>query len=298
VLCGIPGLLFLFNSILSGYYIGKWIYTIKRVDWNIGFVCLSLEWIGNVIRVLEMILYPTHNNFKLIGADVLITLPMCITLISGILIVFFWLDLTTDPFYHGKFLGVMKIPAFIFMFICMVIEISLDIARNSTDQIDFIMAIIGFYTLIHLFVVLFNFIAGYRILRTLKKQIKIRKSLIMIIHRIIYSGMATMLGILVLVLCTFPLFLVPLGSSILWLCLQISFFFQSIFLITIFQKPKNKKKSRDTSSAIQSKETTSSAKETTEMVSTKEKEETTEMVYAKETSIQLNSSNLNQSPSI
>jgi len=260
----ILSLLFLFNSILSAYCIGKWIYTIKNIDWNIGFVCLSLEWIANVLRVVQMILHPTYNLFKLSGTDVLLSLPMCITLISGILIVFFWLDLTSDPFYHGKFLGVMKIPAFIFMFFCFGIEISLDIARNTTDKIDFTGPVIAFYTLIHVVVVLFNFIAAYRVLQTLKKQTKIKESLTMIIHRIIYSGMATIIGTLVLVLVASGLLNHPWGITMLWFLLEISFFFQSIFLITVFQIPQYKN-TTNSSTAKDSQDTTS-AKETTEMV--------------------------------
>jgi len=254
---------FLFNSILSAYCIGKRIYTIKNIDWNIGFVCLSLEWIANVLRVVQMILHPTYNLFKLSGTDVLLSLPMCITLISGILIVFFWLDLTSDPFYHGKFLGVMKIPALIFIFVCFGIEISLDIARNMTDQIEFTDSIIVFYTVIHVIVVLFNFIAAYRVLQTLKKQPKIKERLTMIIHRIIYSGTATIIGTLVFVLVASELFNHPWGISMLWCLLEISFFFQSIFLITIFKIPQYKNTTN--SSSAKGSLATTSAKET-EMV--------------------------------
>jgi hypothetical protein len=81
------------------------------------------------------------------------------------------LDLTSDPFYHGKFLGIMKIPAGVFIGICFVLEIISDVIRNVT-QIDFINYIIYFYGVSLALVAIFNFIAAYRVLQSLKRDTK------------------------------------------------------------------------------------------------------------------------------
>jgi hypothetical protein len=232
----VTGFLYLFNVVLSGYRIGNWIYVIKGVDYTIGFLCLGLEFLCNVARILQIIFYGTYNNYLLSGVSVLITLPFCITLITSIIIVFFWLDLTSDPFYHGKFLGIMKIPAGVFIGICFVLEIISDVIRNVT-QIDFINYIIYFYGVSLALVAIFNFIAAYRVLQSLKRDTK--KKLRKIIYRIIASGISTLLGVAILFSFLHPTInWTPNGWLLSWFFLYFAFWLQSTLLIFIFQVPK------------------------------------------------------------
>jgi len=167
----------------------------------------------------------------------LVTLPWCITLVTSILIVFFWLDLTSDPFYHGKFLGIMKIPAFIFIVICLVLEFTCFILRMLTP-IDFFSYVICFYGVSLSLIVIFNFTAAYRVLQPLKKAPETKKKLRRIVYRIIASGIAIAFGVLAFFLFFTPLFYTPAG----WLCIYWGVYFnmwlQSALLILIFQVPK------------------------------------------------------------
>jgi len=218
----------------------KWIYTLRdKFEINIGFSCLVLEWICNLLRVIQSILTPLHNNFRLPFVDILYTLPICLTLITSILIVFFWLDLTSDPFYQGKFLGVMKIPAIIFVSFLLTIEIVFDCVRAFTTY-DFMHLIVGCYIILHLIVVIFNIVAGYRILQSLKRQSDGKMKLRIIIRRIILSGIVTILGIVIFGLILSPLVNYPIPAMILFFLLFGSFFLQSILLITILKIPKHR----------------------------------------------------------
>jgi len=233
-------LLFLTNSIFAGYRIVKWLYTMKQdFKWNIGLMCLTLEWICNILRVLQIVLICLHNNFRLPGTETLYTLPLCFTLITSIVVVFFWLDLTSDPFYNGKFLGAMKIPAIIFITLFLLTELILDICRAYTD-IDFLSSILGFYFVFHSIVTIFNFIASYRILSALKEQKEGKKKLKRIILRIIYSGITTMMGVFLYILFLSPLMNTPVPYIILFGLIYFTFFLQSLLLITIFRVPKRK----------------------------------------------------------
>jgi len=243
-------LMFLVNFLYASYLIMKWVKA-NGIDWNIGFICLLLESISNLLRVLGMILAPEYSNFILPAVDIIQTFPLCISLIASILIVFFWLDLTSDPFYHGKFLGTMKVPAFIFICILLVVEISFDILRNinSTANLVSFTVLIAFYMLIHLCVVIFNFVAGYRILKRSKESKgKENQKLNRIIHRIIYSGVVTLCSNVVMFALVSPIADYPVGLFLTYWLVVFAFFLQSFFLITIFQLPQQKMKTGQTSS--------------------------------------------------
>jgi len=236
-------LMYLVNSIYAIYRITKWLWTLKK-DFSIslGFVCLSLEAISNLLRVLQGIVDPLRNNFGLDGADLLFSIPACITSIAGILIVFFWLDLITDPFYHGKFLGVMKIPALLLIFLLIIIEITNDFLRTTQQKIDISNISLSVYLVVQIIVVLFNIIAGYRVLRSLKENEKAdnKKRITTIIRLIIYSGIVTLVGSIVLAICISPVADIPLGNIISFGFLYFSFFVQSFLLIKIFKLPKQR----------------------------------------------------------
>jgi len=264
LICTFMVLMFFINTVYAGFRIVKWIYTLRdKFEINIGFSCLVLEWICNLLRVIQSILTPLHNNFRLPFVDILYTLPICLTLITSILIVFFWLDLTSDPFYQGKFLGVMKIPAIIFVSLLLTIEIVFDYIRAFTNY-DFMHLIVSCYIILHLIVVIFNIVAGYRILKSLSKQSDGKKKLRIIIRRIILSGIVTILGIVVFGLVVSPLVNYPIPATILFFLLFGSFFLQSILLITILKIPKH----RETMSSSET--NNSSLKDTQDISITKE----------------------------
>jgi len=228
-------ILFLFNVCLSSYKIIRWIIIRKGIDLRIGFICLSLECICNIIRVIQMIIMPFYNYYHLTGADILITLPACLTMITALLVVFFWLDLTSDPFYKGKFLGIMKIPALIFIILCFIFEIVSDILRIYIT-INLLEAITSFYTIILAIISIFEFVAAWRIFKISKNKMKSKKRIIT--YRIIWSGVMTMFGVIMLVIFRTPVTEFPINYAIVWFFIYVSFFVQSLLLITIFQEPK------------------------------------------------------------
>jgi len=141
-------------------------------------------------------------------------------------------------------MGMMKVPALVFIFICFASEISLNILRSITDQVDFYYPIIGLYSIIQIMVAIFNTIAGYRFLRSLK-QTECRKRVKMIIWRIILSGIIYIISFFIMV--SARQFDSPLTLVLFWLSLQILWFLQSILLITIFTVPKKKTETEETS---------------------------------------------------
>jgi len=228
------GLLYLFNICLSGYRLAKWIYLIKGIDYTLGFLCLSLEFLYNFLRVLQIIFYGTYNNFALNGADLLVTLPWCITTIISILIIFFWLDFTGDPFYHGKFLGIMKIPAVLFIAFCLVLEILCYILRLLTTR-DYYNTLIIFYSVSLTLIVIFNFTAAYRIIQPLQNEIK--ETLRIIIYRVLASGISIVIGVIVFFLFFGTIIQTPNGWLMLFFVLYFFFWLQSVLLILIFNPP-------------------------------------------------------------
>jgi len=167
--------IFLINIVFAVYRIVRWLYKQKRCEISIGLTCLCLECIFNTLKAMGAIINPSFNNFHLNGSDTFTSLPACINLISAILVVFFWIDLTSDPFYHGKFLGAMKIPAFIIIVLLILMEVTLDILRTTQSTIDTLTISLSFYLIIHFIVVLFNIIAGYRFLNTIKEKTDMKK---------------------------------------------------------------------------------------------------------------------------
>jgi len=146
----------------------------------------------------------------------------------------------------------------------------MDIARSFTDQIDMAYTTVSFYMGMHIFLSIFNLVAGYRILQTINKQSKTKDRLRMIIRRIIYSGFATMFGLLILTISITPANQYPFGVAILWSLLQISFFLQSLLLITIFQVPKKKKARSSTTKKSLTDSTSASASASASTTNTKE----------------------------
>jgi len=256
-------LMFVINTLFSGYRIVKWIYTLgyERFEFNIGFGCLTLEWLCNLIRSFQCVLFTLHNNYKLNAIDILTSLPICITLITSILIVFFWLDLTSDPFYQGKFLGIMKIPAIIAIVLLIAIEILFDAIRTVTT-LDFFNVQMAIYIILHLIVVLFNIVAGFKVLVSINKQSDGKKKLKLVIKRIIMSGIVSILGIILLGLMISSFLYYPVSSVVVYFLLFVTFWLQSLLLIMIFKIPKHREMISST--------TNSSVKETHDMSSTKE----------------------------
>jgi len=237
-------ILFSVNIIIIAWFrIFQWIRQSNPFEVSLGFACLCIELCANLVRIIEALIYPLYNYYLLPGADVIKTLPICLSLISGILVVFFWLDLTSDPFYHGKFLGVMKIPAVILMGLCLGIEIIFDFLKTLTT-IALGNAIYYFFLLLHIFIIIFSFVAAWRILKKLELKSRTNKKK-KITYRIIVSGSITVLGFILIILINTVLAIIenPPAFMFVWTLLFVTFGLQSTVLINIFQGPKIKQKS-------------------------------------------------------
>jgi hypothetical protein len=252
------GLLFLFNSVFSGNRLVRWIIVKRGIEYSLGFGCLSLEFLCNFMRVIQIFFWSLHNNYGIHHIEMIYTLPFCLTTITSIIIVFFWLDLTSDPLYHGKFMGIMKIPAFILILSLIAAEITIDVIRVYGTT-DYAMITVIFYGTCLLVVVIVNYIAAYRILKPFSKTEETKKKVRKVIYRILGSGVATIFGVLV-----FYIFLdarvqfTPAAKGTMWFLQYFFFFLQSLVLITIFKVPK------PTSTKDTTKETTKESTKDTE----------------------------------
>jgi len=250
---------YFFNVCLAGYRLVKWMIVKKGIDYNIGFGCLALEWLCNLLRVIQFPFWGLYNNFLIPGIDVLYTIPWCLTGVTSIIIVFFWLDLTSDPLYHGKFMGIMKIPAGIFIVGLITTEITFDVLRQvGTDYQKDLLII---YAFTHLLVVTVNFIAAYRILMPFNKNVETKKKIRKIVYRIIGSGIATIPGVILFLFFALDpqIQATPIKRGFTWFFLYFLFFLQSLLLILIFKVPK--KPTFGSSSGKDTKETKETSKD-------------------------------------
>jgi len=239
--CVFLPLLFSINLIFASYRIGIWIYTEEKFPLTVGFICLCLEWICNALRFIQTILNPNRNKFGLPGANVINSIPICFSLICLVIIVFFWLDLTADPFYHGKLLGVMKIPAIIFIVIIILFEISTDVVRAVFPIYSFGADVqILTYLIFHSLLVIFCFCASYRILQNAKRSKLQKKKLFRVTYFIIGSGVLNICSTIVFCFVLSDYFLYNIyGNISIWFFLYLFFFGQSLLLIFIFKAPKH-----------------------------------------------------------
>jgi len=208
----------------------------------VGFICLCLEWICSALRFIQTIINPNRNKFGLPGAHIINTFPMCLSLISLVIIIFFWLDLTADPFYHGKLLGVMKIPAIIFIVMIILFEISTSIVRLVYPIHSFGADVqMVTYLIFHSLLVIFCFIASYRILQNAKRSKLQKKKLIRVTYFIIGSGVLSICFLIIFSFMTFSdyFFYSVYGNLSIWFMFYLFCFGQSLFLIFIFKAPKH-----------------------------------------------------------
>jgi len=259
----ILGCAFLSNVILSGYRLTMWTWYKGGIDLTLGFLCLTLELLQNFGRVLQFIFWGLHNNFRIPFIDVLITIPWCITGITSIIITFFWLDLTSDPLYHGSFMGIMKIPALIFAVGMIIGEVACDIVRTTSASDDYINQVIFFYGAFVLFIATINFVAAYRILKPFNKTVDTKEKVKKIIYRIILSGIAQILSVFFVFIFLYPpTVFTPQARYSLNFLLYTFYFLQSVLLITIFQVPEKLKTSssshKEGSTSSKTKDNTSS----------------------------------------
>jgi hypothetical protein len=242
-------LMFIINLIFASYRIGYWIYSERKLSFTVGFICLCLEWICNALRFIQTIINPNRNKYGLLGAGIINSIPICFSLITLVIIIFFWLDLTADPFYHGKFLGVMKIPAIILMLLIVVFEISVNVVRVAFPVYSFGADVqILTYLIIHSLLVIFSFVASYRILKNARRSKLQKKKLIRITYFIIASGVLNIFSTIIFSFMTSDYFLYNIYANLsLWFLLYLFFFGQSLLLIFIFKAPKHIKSSTATS---------------------------------------------------
>jgi len=256
--------MFFFNVCLAGYRLVQWMYRKGGIDKNIGFLCLFLEFINNLLRVIQICFWGLHNNFNIIHMDILYTIPWCITDLTTIIIVFFWLDLAVDPLYHGKFMGMMRVPAGILFLMIVIAEIALDVVRvyGTTDYTEYVVICYGTCLLV---VVLANFGAIFMILKPFDKSHETKKKVRRIIYRILGSGLASIFGVGIFFgFINVENQYTPAGKTSMWFFLYFFFFLQSLLLIMIFKVPKKSAISSSNKNTKDTKENTSSNKETKE----------------------------------
>jgi len=224
-------IMFTFNVLLASYQLTLWIK--YNAPLTIGLLCLITELIVNILRVIQVIINPLYNIYNLKLVDILTTITICLALISSILVVFFWLDLTSDPFYHGKFLGIMRKPALGFIGFSICFELICDFVRISLSFPYIVIFISAFYLLAHGVVSIFYFVAAARILKShLEERIQ------RVSYRIIASGICTFFSWVFLILFWTPVATNPIPYAVMWFLLLVTFFLQSYMLIIVFKIPR------------------------------------------------------------
>jgi len=220
------------NVVLSTYIL--WLKFRFKPVLSVAFISLCLESVSNTIRVIQAIIYPWYNVYLIPAVDITLTLPMCLTLITGLLVIFYWFDLTSDPFFHkrGKFLGMMKRPVIIIATILVLFEITLDLLRNLVT-FDVVEAVLLSYTIIHGIIAVFYFVAAWKML-DFGKFSETKKFLRVITERIICIGLAAILSLICISLILTPATFTPIGFVTVWFIMLFSFSLQSFLLITIF----------------------------------------------------------------
>jgi len=232
--------LFSLNVVLASYKVYNWI---KSVGWeklkiSIGLSCLILEWLASFMRILNAIFMPAFLNlYKIHGIDLLITVPLCLSMISAILLIFFWFEITTNPFARGKksgFLGKLKIPCIILSVLFILVEIFLDIFRTILFFFDMQSVLIICYFVIHALVAILYFVAAYRILAITNKSAD-KQRLRSITYKIVASGIATVFVTFFMILFLADAVSAPLGQYFNMQLSGIALFFQGFFVILIFE---------------------------------------------------------------
>jgi len=252
-------LMFIGNVVFSCYKIIKWRFIRGELNLSIGLICLFLEVACNSIRAIIGIIAPTYNIYSLPNYDTSMSVSFCISLITGILVIFFWFDVTIDPFFHknGKCLGFMKIPTIAFICFLILLEVVTSVAR-SFIKFDVIMYVLVIYIALYLLIGIFYFIAGWRILVISKDSI-VKPKLRSITHRIVWSGVFNILAGISMILVTTPLTYSPLPFVMCSGAFYVTVFIQSLILITIFSPSGKKSEENRTPSNSTAKESGGSA---------------------------------------
>jgi hypothetical protein len=256
-------LLFLGNVALTLYKIFQWKLQ-RGFSLSIGLICLYMEVAVNSTRVIQQIVAPNFNIYSLPNYESVSSVAFCFTLITGILVIFFWFDLTTDPFFHksGKCLGIMKIPAIVVISILLLIEILTDLIRNFL-MFDALVICLMIYVSLYFLIGIFYFIAGWRIL-AISKTSNSKKKLRNITYRIVCSGAANIIAGLAMLSITTPITFMPGPFIILNAIFYLAIFAQSLLLITIFSPGKNPEKSSPSKTLTPNDVPLSNKKSTTE----------------------------------
>jgi len=201
----------------------------------LGFICLCLEFTNALVTLIKALIYPLYNLWHLPYADIIFTPHLAITLISSVLVVFFWLDLTTDYLYHGKFLGKMKKPAIVFILLIIVLEIT-EIAVRCIYPVDTLTICSAIYGSLHVIIVIFYIVAGKKVLqnKNVSKKTKITK----ITKKIFGSAAATLFGVIGFIMVISPATGYPAMFITMGTIIYVSYWLQSFLLMLIFKPPK------------------------------------------------------------
>jgi len=234
-------LMFFSATALAIYKLILW--KLKRGGYlNIGFICLIMEVLVNSSRSIQGIMAPIYNIYSLRNYDISYTVSFCLTLITGILVIFFWFDVTIDPFEHRrkKCLGIMKIPAIGVISFLIILEISVDISRDFL-RFDVVGPLLLGYITLYFLIGVFYFIAGWRILSV--KSEGLEEKLDSITKRVVLSGLMNIIAGVTMLLSGNPLSYNPVPYLLVTAFGFISNFFQSLLLISIFNPQSKKERS-------------------------------------------------------
>jgi hypothetical protein len=257
----IHSLLFLFEilCIIMGIYRLYEKYTLNQLIMNISTVCIGLEIINCLLWVIHAILEVLQRsvpflNMKL-GSDSFVAyISFIFTLASGILVIFFWIELTSKKLYRKSFLDKSFWPAVIFITIVAIL-LSISAILFLTDIDHNIITNITLVILVLMFVISCTyFYAAYRTyIYSRNKETKNQQLFKEISIKIVTSGIVMMIIVLISLLVSTVNSIglrIILGLVIFTLVLV-----RSYLLIDIFstrKASKNNSSQTDTNNSIQS----------------------------------------------
>eukprot|EP01125_Pyxidicula_operculata_P005746 TRINITY_DN200_c0_g1_i11.p3 TRINITY_DN200_c0_g1~~TRINITY_DN200_c0_g1_i11.p3 ORF type:complete len:356 (+),score=62.74 TRINITY_DN200_c0_g1_i11:4786-5853(+) len=237
---------------LSGFTIYQFIST-NTLQFNVATVCILIEIAGNIIRIPAVV----YNPFGLRGYaadEVLLTLHLPFSLITSILMIFFWQDLLNISFSDKvpKFLSDKYfIPAVVICILILSLEVILDIIRTQVYISDIKTTtyfLAGLYTILFLILSIFYFITSYQVYKEFMGLVSAggAKFFKMVSVRVIISSIGMFVtvigGVLQLTVSDYPG-----GFYFSWFLIYLSMFIQSVSQITVFATKSRSRSSKSKS---------------------------------------------------
>jgi len=206
---------------------------------NLRFICLVIEGLCNLLRVIQIIINPFYYNmYQLKLVEVLNTFCIFLSLISSISICFFYLDIVRDPLFRAKrYIGTLSLPALVFLIILILFEFlceSIKIAIPLAYLVDLIQT--NGFLLVYCFLTVIYSGVAFKI----RKKTYPNKLAECFWYRSLAG--AVYAACLTVFLWTYlsPFVRMPMSYSLTWILLLVTFYLQSYFNIIIFVQKKRK----------------------------------------------------------